>query len=274
MALVGRFLVGFGSAEILNRQLLTILPQESINTEVASLTKMSMVTTALALVFGSLVDIKVKEGLPLLAEPMLSIMPSPTPAINMTLLIPAAQPFLQPLPFNPLTPSIMPFGQHSLFIPLESIGYVMSFAWFIHLVGMIFFFDLPKSKRRAERETVYSDEKKFHTTQEEDFDSDTETNEQEKNPPHASTETNPFLSDDTQGDGTFEKLQTMSRKTVKHLSQHTYRESITNVRRLMFSNVAFPTTIAVLFIVKLTTEVLLSSCGGITSRYFNWSGAR
>mmetsp|Transcript_6910 Transcript_6910/g.12100 ORF Transcript_6910/g.12100 Transcript_6910/m.12100 type:complete len:248 (+) Transcript_6910:3080-3823(+) len=65
-----------------------------------------------------------------------------------------------------------------------------------------------------------------------------------------------------------------SRTTVKHQSQHTYMDSITIVRRLVFSNVAFPTTIAVLFIVKLTTEVLLSSCGGITSRYFNWSGAR
>ena len=81
---------------------------------------------------------------------------------------------------------------------------------------MIFFFDIPKSKIRAECEThVISPE----TAAEEDFDSDTETFDQEKNPPYVSTENNPFSASTQEishGDGTFEKLQTMSRKTVKH----------------------------------------------------------
>ena len=100
IALTGRFLVGLGSAEILNRQLLpTVLPQESVNTEAASLAKMSMITIALALALalgiGSLVDIKVTDrsgfdfkhgSIPLLlASPMLSSdMPSSTPVDETT----------------------------------------------------------------------------------------------------------------------------------------------------------------------------------------------
>lgn len=264
MALIGRFLIGCGSAEILNIQVLsTILSQESVNSEVASLAKKSMVTIAAALVFGSIVDIQVKDRMgfafqpgympPILSDPMLSTMP---------------------LPLDPLAP----FGQRrrSLF-SLESIGYVMAFAWFVHLVGLIFCFDLPKSKRREdERETVYHDELKLRMTQEEDFDSDNEGYDSAKKPPYASTDKNPvFISEEIgHGDGTLQLLQTMSRKTVRHQSQHTYMESITDVRRLMFSNVAYPLTVAILFMAKTTAEILLSSCGTIASRYFNWSGAR
>ncbi|KAL7542428.1 hypothetical protein ACHAXR_011769 [Thalassiosira sp. AJA248-18] len=291
MALVGRILVGFGSAEVLNRQLLSsVLPQESVNTEAASLAKMSMITIAVAFIFGSLVDkaedrtgfaFKPGNVLPVLADSMQSTnRPSPTPTREISLVtIPAAQPF-PPLPLDPRAPSIMPFTRHNIF-SLESIGYAMAFAWLIHLIGIIFFFDLPKSKRKTEdREPVYNDTMVSHTMQEEDFDSDTETH-QENNP---STETNPFMTSTaaqrhhsdsgSNSETTFEKLQTMKRAPKRGTPQHTYLESITNVRRLMFSNVAFPTTIAILFIVKTTAEVLLSSCGTISSRYFNWSGAR
>ena len=187
MACIGRILVGFGSAEILNRHLLSsILPPESINIEVAILAKLSMITTALALMIGSLFDLKVGEV-------------HPFPVINtIPLIIPPAQPFLP-------SPSIMSFGRRNLF-SLEGIGYVMAFSWFLYLIGMIFFFDIPKSKIRAECETHVISPK---TAAKEDFDSDTETFDQEKNPPYASTENNPFSArtqEISHGDRTFEKL--------------------------------------------------------------------
>lgn len=254
MAMLGRLLIGFGSSEILNLRLLpAILPQESVNTEIAHLAKLAMGTIPVSLAFGSLIDIKVKTHtnmVPQLSEQTLSAMPSQTPVNNMTLVqAPDSQTsFLQPLP------SI--FGEASI-LSLESVGYVMAFAWALHLFGLVFFFDIPKSK--AGREDAHHEVKLL----EEDFDSDTDTYEP--------VDTNP---EEIGQNGTFEKLQTMSRKTVKHHSQHTYRESLTNIRRLMFSNVAFPTTIAILFIAKITSEMLLSSCGTISSKYFNWSGAR
>lgn len=267
MALVGRVLVGFGSAEVLNKRLLSLMHgRESINTEVASLAKKSMIMTALALFLGSMVGKKKKLSSD--ADPMLSIMPSPTPLANLTSASgPTSQTFASPI------------GWHGFF-SLRSIGYVMSIVWAFHLIGMLFFFESPESKRRTERETVHLDVLKAHMTQDEDFDSDTETYEQEKNPPDTPAEINAFMSANTceitHGDGTFEKLQTMSRKTVKHQSHDTlnYRESIGNIRQTFFSNVAFPTAAAVLFIAAITSEVLLSSCGTIALRYFNWSGAR
>ena len=272
LALFGRLLIGFASAEVLNRQLLsTILSHESINREVAKVAKKSMVTIALALLFGSLVDIKVhdktgfalrsKSGIPLLADAIGTTTPSPMPATNGITIVTVPdipQPFLPPLPLDPA----LPFNEESLF-SLESIGYVMAFAWCIHLIGLVFFFDLPKKQRKSEEE-AHEDTLQLSTMPEEDFDSDSENEQQ-----------NLFMStQESHGDGTFEKLQTMKRRPKKGTPQHTYMESITNVQRLLFSKVAFPTTVAVFFIVKTTGEVLLSSCGTITARYFGWSGAR
>eukprot|EP00578_Thalassiosira_sp_NH16_P021029 CAMPEP_0181090480 /NCGR_PEP_ID=MMETSP1071-20121207/7881_1 /TAXON_ID=35127 /ORGANISM="Thalassiosira sp., Strain NH16" /LENGTH=814 /DNA_ID=CAMNT_0023172543 /DNA_START=279 /DNA_END=2724 /DNA_ORIENTATION=+ len=267
------FLIGFGSAEILNITLLpVILPQESINAEVASLAKLSMVTIPFSLILGSLVDIKAKRPnnmLPQLAEQILSTMPSMTPVKNITLMtISDDQPFLPPLPLDP--PSI--FDQSSLF-SLESVGYVMAFAWFVQMIGLIiFFFDAPKSKKREGHKTDNPNELKILTTQEEDFDSDNDAYEKP-------AETDLFLSVEEDGhNGTFEKLQTMSRKTVRGGGRgeggEGYIESLANIRSLVFKNVAFPTTTAILFIAKAATEALLSSCGTITSRCFNWSGAK
>eukprot|EP00578_Thalassiosira_sp_NH16_P016727 CAMPEP_0181116044 /NCGR_PEP_ID=MMETSP1071-20121207/21744_1 /TAXON_ID=35127 /ORGANISM="Thalassiosira sp., Strain NH16" /LENGTH=403 /DNA_ID=CAMNT_0023200269 /DNA_START=54 /DNA_END=1262 /DNA_ORIENTATION=+ len=241
MALIGRFLIGFGSAEILNITLLpVILPQESINAEVASLAKLSMVTIPFSLILGSLVDIKAKRPnnmLPQLAEQILSTMPSMTPVKNITLMtISDDQPFLPPLPLDP--PSI--FDQSSLF-SLESVGYVMAFAWFVQMIGLIiFFFDAPKSKKREGHKTDNPNELKILTTQEEDFDSDNDAYEKP-------AETDLFLSAEEDGhNGTFEKLQTMSRKTVRGGGRgeggEGYIESLANIRSLVFKNVAFPTT--------------------------------
>ncbi|KAL7552470.1 hypothetical protein ACHAWF_015723 [Thalassiosira exigua] len=287
MAFAGRFLVGLGSAETLNRQLLlSVLPQESVNAEVASLVKKSMIAMALALLLGSFVDIRVKDRSAIsfqndnlnLDDRILSSTLSPTPANqNQSAFANASavQPFPSPLPFDSIPPTTAS-GHRGLF-SLESIGYFMAFAWFVHLILMMFFFDGPKIK--GEEQSVHLDELKSRNTQDEDFDSDTETVEQEWKAPNAFTDTNPFKSHSSPNNpqpvfGTFEKLQTMSRKARKQQTQHTYMESIANIRALLFSHVAYPTTLAILFITKTTAEALLSSCGTIAFRYFKWSGAR
>ena len=262
MAIAGRLLVGFGSAEFLNRQLLlTISLQESINTEVARLSTMTMAIIPISIVFGSIFDIEERPTfmIPLLSESVQSTLSSSTFFHSNT---------TQSLPYR-LAPPFFPFKQRTL-LSLESIGYVMAIGWSVHLLGMVFFFDLPESQRRTRNEPIKSDELQHLATQEEDFDSDNEERDSLNE-----LESDPFISTKTgHGDGTFEKLQTMSRKNVKHNDQLSYSECIANVRQLIFSNVASPTTISILFIGRMTHEIMLSSCGSLASRYFNWSGAR
>ncbi len=288
MALVGRLLVGLGSAECLNRQLPpTVLAPELINAEFSRLAKAYMTTVPIALLLGSLADIKVQESmdyyyqpeknkLSLIANAILSFAPTAVPPSNVSLAtVPAVQPFLPPLPLY--APPIVPRDQRSLFtlkISLESIGYVMSFAWFVHLVGMVWFFEVPQTTKKISPKNGL----KSRVTQEEDFDSDTENDKLQptaKKSSFESSETNPFILEEIgHRDGTLEKLQTMKRKAIKHHSHHTYSETFADVRRLMTSNVAFPTTVSILFIVRVASEVIFSSCGTIMSKYFNWSGGR
>ena len=266
MALGARFLVGLGSAEVLNRQLLaTAVPQETINTEVARLTKKSFLTISVALLLGSLVDITVEDRsdftfqsenmLPALVNPMLSLSASVTD--NSTLMnAPETQASSTSATSSTIIPSL---GRHRLF-SLQSLGYVMMSLWFAQMIGLLLFFDVPKNKRKRRKASVNQNNLANHT-QEEDFDSDSQS----------------VIADEIGhgDDGTLEKLQTMSRKPSKNgHSHHTYMESITEIRRLLVSNVACPTTIAVLCIAKTTGEVVLSSCGSIAHRYFDWSGAR
>ena len=225
MALGGRFLIGLGCAEVLNKQLLSkAVPQETINTEGARLAKKSMITIPLSLLLGSLTDIAIDDD-------------------NSDTLISDSevdQSFDQ---------------QHRLF-SLQSLGYFVSLLWFGLVVGLTLMYDIPKKRRRRPKSTQ-SD------IQEEDFDSDSEDRNLSQTVP------------DEIGNDTFDKLQTMSRKPSRHgQSQHTYMESITDIKRLLLSNVACPTTIALLFIAKMTSETLLSSCSTIAARYFDWSGAR
>ena len=224
MALGGRFLIGLGCAEVLNKQLLSkAVPQETINTEGARLAKKSMVTIPLSLILGSLTDIAIDDG-------------------NSDTLMSDSE-------VNP------PFDQHRLF-SLQSLGYFVSLLWFGLVVGLTLMYDIPK-KRRKRPKSTQSD------IQEEDFDSDSEDRNLSQTVP------------DEIGNDTFDKLQTMSRKPSRHgQSQHTYMESITDIKMLLLSNVACPTTLALLFIAKMTSEILLSSCSTIAARFLDWSGAR
>ena len=225
MALGGRFLIGLGCAEVLNKQLLSkAVPQETINTEGARLAKKSMITIPLSLLLGSLTDIAIDDD-------------------NSDTLISDSE-------------VVQSFDQQHRLFSLQSLGYFVSLLWFGLVVGLTLMYDIPK-KRRKRPKSTQSD------IQEEDFDSDSEDRNLSQAVP------------DEIGNDTFDKLQTMSRKPSRHgQSQHTYMESITDIKRLLLSNVACPTTIALLFIAKMTSEILLTSCSTIAARYFDWSGAR
>ena len=195
------------------------------------------------------------------------------------------QPFL---PFYPLNPSLMPFGYHRL-LSLESVGIVMACLWFFQLVTLLFFFDVPGRKDELVTNVNNSLENtnKLDLALEEDFDSDSGGSENAKmssihahKPSFDSTGTNPFASEglleqeEIGTHGTFEKLQVMSRKTVKTQYKGSYLESIACVRRLAMSNIAFPTTLSLLFLARAVNEVILSSCASIMYRYFWSSGAK
>ena len=254
MNLGGRFFVGLSSAGILNRNLLsTAVPDQILNAEVARLAKKSMISIAASLMFGSLAGIVVKDraGTSIQSEEDILLL-----ATNNT--TPLPPPASMAMDKNT---QMNTFGQHRIF-SLQSLGYIMAFLWFAHMIGLIFMFDIPKQKRRRRRTVGPSDEVKS-LAQEEAFDSDSDGHERSVLHPNEAP------------DGTFEKLQTMSRKSLKHgQASHTYMQSIADIQRLVFSNVGSPTTLAILFIAKTTLEILLSSCGTIAFRYFNWSGAR
>jgi hypothetical protein len=164
----------------------------------------------------------------------------------------------------------------------------MAFLWFIQLIGLVFFFDAPSRKE----ELVINVSNRFENTDkvvaklEEDFDSDSARSERVKTrrhvpkPSYDSAGCNLFVSEglleqeEIGTHGTFEKLQTMSRKTVKTHYKGSYIESIACVRRLAMSNIAFPTTVFLLFLARAAIEALLSSCATIMYRFFWCSGAK
>jgi hypothetical protein len=174
--------------------------------------------------------------------------------------------FLPPLPLPSSSLQVrLPFGEHRL-ISVGNVGYVMAVLWGLHLIGLLLFFDVPKRSAlvQQENQTLLDP-----TNEDEDTFDDSDDNVFTKN--NASNDDS-IRADETL-DGTFEKLQTMSRRSVNCGSKHSYAESINNVRRHILSNVAFPTTSALLFLSKATVEVLLCSGGTTLNRYFAWSGA-
>ena len=183
MALLGRVLVGFGSAECLNRQLLsTVLGPESTNAEASRLAKMSMLAIPVALLLGSLLDVRVPErlGFSQLTDAMSSNTTTPDRESNVSsMTVPDIQ------PFRPPPPSYVPL------LSLESVGYVMAFAWLIHLLGMIGYYEVPKPLRKVTSSGSKS-------PKEEEFDSDIEKQLQhvKNKSSFGSAETNPFISEE------------------------------------------------------------------------------
>jgi hypothetical protein len=209
--------------------------------------------TASGLFFGSVFDLRVKDevvdlldpaGMRTSVQPLPPILPStPYVALNSTFNVPASnateslhsfdQPFFPPLPLPSGSLQIhMPFGEHRI-ISLSYVGYVLAILWGFHLLGLLFFYDIPK---RLAIEQIQKHADRY--PEDEDMDSFDEPDE------------TTFLTD----------------------SKHSFSESIISVRRLVLSNVSFPTTIALLFLSKATVEVLLCSGATIMNRYFAWSG--
>ncbi len=105
----------------------TVLAPESINAEVAQLVKMCMSTIPVALLLGSIADIKVGDRvefyyqckdamLPLFSDVVLSITPTSAPENNISsATVPPVQPFLPPLPLY--VPTIVPHGQLCVVYP-------------------------------------------------------------------------------------------------------------------------------------------------------------
>ena len=174
-----------------------------------------------------------------------------------------------PLPSNSLQVHL-PFGEHRL-VSVGNIGYVFAVLWFLHLIGLVLFYDVPKRSALQggspyENQTIMEQSNK-----DDDMDAFDDSDD------NVFATENALVDDSRHGDetldGTYEKLQTMSRRSVNCGSKRTFIESIGNVWRLVLSNVAFPTTAAILFLAKATMEVLLCSSSTILSRYFAWSGA-
>lgn len=260
--------------------------------------KKSLLAMAVGLLFGSLFDLRFKyevvdflnpsdmqtfqlgesivENYSIAIESIQPFIPAPLlPPFNSSTptLVPATpnittprQPFLPPLPTPPSSLQIhIPFGERRL-ISVSYVGYATAILWGLQLIALLLLFHVPKGSvieqipRHAKHSTSVPT-----NIEEEDMDSFDESDE------------NVFVAEmnvSIHGDGTFEKLQTMSRLSVNHGSKHSFAESIINVQRLVFSNVAFPTTTALLLLSKATMEVLLSSGATTMSRYFSWSGAQ
>lgn len=249
------------------------------------LVKTSLAATGVGLLFGSMFDIRVKDDVIRFLDPGMRIShrgihslkkdysffskhtvtkysaPANSSVVNHLHNYTAPGDVLLPplpLPSNSLQVHL-PFGEHRV-ISIGNVGYIMAALWFLHLVGLIFFYDAPK--RPVLDESLQQDP----PLPEEDMDTFADSDEDN---------VTSFGADDREDDidGTLEKLQTMKRSSVNDReSKHSFVESTINVWRLVMSNVAFPTSVVTLFLSKFTTEVLLSSGGTILSRYFAFSG--
>ena len=174
-----------------------------------------------------------------------------------------------PLPSNSLQVHL-PFGEHRV-ISVGNVGYMLAVLWGLQLIGLLFFYDVPE---RAVLEGQMQRENQTFTEQtDEDEDIDTFDDSDDNVFANDNAAMDSSSHGDETLDGTFEKLQTMSRRSVRHDSKHSFVESVKNVFQLVLSNVAFPTTSVMLFLSKAAIEVLLCSGGTIMNRYFAWSGA-
>ena len=173
-----------------------------------------------------------------------------------------------PLPSNSLQVHL-PFGEHRL-VSVGDVGYVFALLWFLHLIGLVLFYDVPK-RSALQGAKRYENQNILEQPNEDDdmdvFDDSDDYVFATENVVDGNRHEDETL------DGTYEKLQTMSRRSVNCSSKRTFSDSTRNVWMLVLSNVAFPTTAAILFLAKATIEVLLCSSATILSRYFAWSGA-
>jgi len=232
LALVGRLLTGFASAEVLNRKLvLLLLSQKSLNIEVVRLVKWSLIATSYSLLLGGL-----------LSNKPLNPPAVPTPIIDRNLLT------------------------------MNSVSYTMAAIWVLLLVALVVFdFDTPAIATHTLSENEVSQRiSESGQQQEEDFNSDSE--DEDIDTALRGDDVNTFASKPPIQSPAFRKLQALSRNMVKRAHETSYYESFIAFKGLLFAKIAFPMSIITLLLAQMTIEALLSSASSITSLYFGWSG--
>ena len=230
--LVGRLLIGFASAEVLNRKMVQlVLSQKALNVEVVRLVRWSMIATSYSLILGGL-----------LSNRPLNPPPVPAPIIDRNLLT------------------------------MNSVSYTMAAIWALLLVALVMIdFDTPfisthtMAVNEASRSISESGQQ-----QEEEFNSDSEG--EDIDTALRGDEANTFASKPPSQSPAFRKLQALSRNMVKRAHETSYYESFIAFKMLLLTNIAFPMSIITLLLAQMTIEALLSSASSITSLYFGWSG--
>uniref|UniRef100_A0A7S2XKP1 SPX domain-containing protein n=1 Tax=Attheya septentrionalis TaxID=420275 RepID=A0A7S2XKP1_9STRA len=269
MAICGRFLIGFGSAEVLNRQILAnFVSPIRLVPETAKFVKCSQTGLSIGLLLGTLLGIT--------------------------------------------TMDITLWGHRFYMDSLTAPSYVMAVLWLMQLIGLLYFFQDPakhnneRGKVAADHDPGTGETNDTPTAywlernQEDGYDSDTtamsdhagvtpdvayygalsSVTEQESKPTLGSTievsqlmqskkKTRRSSSSDDEVDS---KTHLMTPPEKPRRRKSIWLSLLKRIINLIFQSVALPGAIAVLAIVKIVHEVLLSSCAIIAHRYFGWDG--
>lgn len=214
MAVVGRLLVGFGSAEVANRQLISACVSFDTMTKASVL---FVISDAAGMSIG-----------PMLAAILDTVAGRD---IDVSLYLP-----------------VLPAGG-LIFDHITSPGYVMSVAWFIELVALVFLFEEPVRLNDDEDSSGIASS----SGESADFSRPAEI-EDDETPPQPN------------GYGSI-----ASQDSSLNQSENSKRGSTIE---LIFKNPGLPLTIVLFGYVEMTCEVLISSCSMVVRRYFGWHGNR
>lgn len=270
MAYLGRFLIGFGAADVLNCNLISkCVPPAGLVSESAKLVKASMLGFFMGPLFGTLLSIGENQ-------------------------------FTMPDGQEMIT------SARSVSTP----GYFMAGLWFLQILGLLCFFQEPikKAQKNISNPKSESEEKTLPVSNKEGSsnkssvaitpsppnvsgfvsDSDSSSNGSRKNdgPTDRRDLLYRTLSDTTQEDletayGAVTSPETtgmreedeysLSNIIKKHPHKRPFLSSINRARKLIFHNVALPATIAILAFATFAQETMLNSCALVTHRYFGWN---
>lgn len=272
MAVGGRLLIGLGSSEILNRQLITnCIPPVRLVPEAAKFVSLSMVGTCIGSLFGALMgSVYARKE------------------------------------------RIVVGGDQIFVDSLAAPGYLMAILWLLQLLGLFFFFEEPMEARANDseqhspakddgnsnitsvneiRDTLPSDgvaeegdsevsdgggtpDSVFYRSSSDVTKEDLNTtygtsalahlSEDEKALPKTKT-------DHSNGAAqlAFTQVSTKKDRRARSLAMASY-----HIKKIITQNVAIAVTLAVLAFAKLAQEILFSACAIIAHRYFSWDGAR
>mmetsp|Transcript_62977 Transcript_62977/g.186007 ORF Transcript_62977/g.186007 Transcript_62977/m.186007 type:complete len:1313 (-) Transcript_62977:828-4766(-) len=254
MALFGRFLIGFGSAEVLNRQLISkCVPAAGLVTETARLVRASMVGVFVGPLIGTIFSVGESDVV-----------------LDGTVVIEAS------------TASAPGYFMAALWL-MQIFGLVSFFQEpdKHHPLGV----EESVSKENIDVDSPTLSREK----QTEDFNSDTSVSDGgacTPEPPigksllyHQSSLDVRNASHTNRDVGSHKKpKRVQDKKSLNRVTENSHQKrsipaKIRRIRRLVFCNVALPVTISILAFTKFTHEILFSSCSVITRRYFGWYSA-